>query len=65
MSKVVEPLLSLAVQRDFSQKIAIPSPDEIRFFAKPVLWVYYVITDQSNSGQVTIDDVGPETAKTT
>jgi hypothetical protein len=64
-SKPIDPLLSIAIQRDFSQIMAKPITDEIHFFAKPVLWFYYVVTDPSNSGQLTIEDVSQETAKST
>ncbi|MGZ8157305.1 MAG: hypothetical protein ACXWT1_06220 [Methylobacter sp.] len=60
-----EPLLSVAIQRDFNQIMATPETDEIRFFAKPVLWFYYLVTDQSNSDQFTIVDAGQDLPKTT
>ncbi|MGZ4992845.1 MAG: hypothetical protein ACXV79_01650 [Methylobacter sp.] len=64
-AKVNEVLLSVAVQRDFNQINAIPYSDEIRFFAKPVLWFYYVVTDPGNSEQLAIVDASQEAAKTT
>lgn len=60
-----EPLFSITIQRDFNQIKATPSTDEIRFFAKPVLWFYYLVTDQANSDQFAIVDVGQDSQKTT
>lgn len=59
-----EPLFSIAIQRDFNQVKTIPDTDEIRFFAKPVLWLYYVVTDQGDSGQFAIADAGQDLPKT-
>jgi hypothetical protein len=64
-SNPIELLLSFSIQRDLSQIMEKPNADEIRFFAKPVLWFYYVVTDQSNSGKLTIEDAGQETTKST
>lgn len=50
-----QPLLSIAIQRDFNQ-IKVTSA-EIRFLAKPVFWVYYLVTDSDNSDPLTIFDV--------
>ncbi|MGR9014951.1 MAG: hypothetical protein ACU83U_15045, partial [Gammaproteobacteria bacterium] len=58
-------LLSITVQRDFNRINAVAGTDEIRFFAKPALWFYYVVTDPGNSEQLTIVDAGQETNKTT
>lgn len=60
-----EPLLSISMQRDFNQIKATPETDEIRFFAKPVLWFYYLVTDQSNSDQFELVDAGQDTPKAT
>jgi len=59
-----EPLLSIAIQRDFNQIPPALGTDEIRFFAKPVLWFYYVVTDQGNSDQFAIVDAGQDIQKT-
>ncbi|MCK9395306.1 MAG: hypothetical protein M0Q44_06930 [Methylobacter sp.] len=64
-AKANEPLLSIAIQRDFNQIKAIPDNDEIRFFAKPVLWFYYLVTDSGNSEQLAIVDVSQDPQKTT
>lgn len=64
-AKSSEPLFSIAIQRDFNQIKTTPGSDEIRFFAKPVLWFYYVVTDPSNSEQLAIVDVSQEISKTT
>ena len=58
-------LLSMTVQRDFNQIKAAPEPDEVRFFAKPVLYFYYVVTDPGNSEQLLIVDSDQSAAKTT
>lgn len=58
-------LLSVAIQRNFNQIPATPETDEIRFFAKPVLWFYYLVTDQTNVDQFAIVDAGQELPKTT
>jgi hypothetical protein len=63
--KANQPLLSIAIQRDFNQIQASPIADEIRFFAKPVPWFYYLVTDKSNADQFAIVDAGQETPKTT
>ena len=59
--------LSIAIQRDFNQVNVTPDEVEIRFFAKPLLWLYYVVTDLSknDSSLLTIEDAGQETLKTT
>ncbi|MGZ4954231.1 MAG: hypothetical protein ACXV8Q_03885 [Methylobacter sp.] len=64
-AKINEPLLNIVIQRDFNQISATADNDEIRFFAKPVLWFYYVVTDPGNSDQLAIIDVSQETPKTT
>jgi len=64
-AKVSEALLSIAIQRDFNQINATAYSDEIRFFAKPVLWFYYVVTDPGNSEQLAIVDASQEIPKTT
>ncbi|MGZ4989533.1 MAG: hypothetical protein ACXV8S_02110 [Methylobacter sp.] len=64
-AKVNDALLSIAIQRDFNQIDPIPGNDEIRFFAKPVLWFYYVVTDPGNSEQLAIVDASQDVSKTT
>jgi hypothetical protein len=59
-----EPLLNIVMQRDFNQTDAMLGADEIRFFAKPVLWFYYLVTDQSDNDQFAIADVGQDNLKT-
>lgn len=56
--------LSITIQRDFNQLKAVPSLDEVSFFAKPILWFYYLVTDQSNSDQFAIVDVRQSNPKT-
>lgn len=60
-----EVLLSMTVQRDFNDIKVLPETDEIRFFAKPVLYVYYVVTNPGNSTQLSIVDTDQTSAKTT
>jgi len=59
--------LSIAIQGDFNQIKVTPDFVEISFFAKPLLWFYYVVTDLSknDSTLLTIEDAGQETLKTT
>ena len=54
-----QPLLSIAIQRDFNQ-LNVTSA-EIHFLAKPVSWIYYVVTDSGNGEQLTIDDAALKT----
>ncbi|MEI6334530.1 MAG: hypothetical protein WCS87_08230 [Methylococcaceae bacterium] len=56
-----EALLSITVQRDFNNIKKLPETDEIRFFAKPVLYVYYVVTNPGNSEQLLIVDTADKT----
>jgi hypothetical protein len=53
-----DPLLSLVIQRDFNQLNDMENADEIQFFTKYVLWVYFVVTDKSNNAnkQMAIED---------
>jgi hypothetical protein len=60
---VHEPLFSIAIQRDFNHIKALPDTDEIRFFAKPVLWLYYLVTDPGESGEFAIADAGQDLPK--
>ncbi len=60
-----EALLGITVQRDFNQISATPEADEVRFFAKPVLYFYYVVTDPGNSEQLLIVDSDQTAATTT
>jgi hypothetical protein len=62
---VNEPLLRVAIQRDFNQIMVNPAADEIRFFAKPVFWFYYLLTDQNNSDQFAIVDISQDIPKST
>jgi hypothetical protein len=64
VAKTNEPLFGIAMQRDFNQINAMPGSDEIRFFAKPVLWFYYLVTDPANSEQLAIVDASQDASKT-
>lgn len=59
-----KPLLTIALNRDFNQIKASPYTDEIRFFAKPVLWFYYVVADPTKSDQLAIANADTQDATT-
>lgn len=59
-------LFTIAITRDFNQINAAENyVDEVRFFAKPVQWVYFVVTDLTSTEQLVIVDDGQSVDKTT
>lgn len=61
-----QPLFSIAIQRDFNRNnVAAGHIDEVCFFAKPVQWIYYIVTDSGSAEQLTIVDGSQSADKTT
>lgn len=60
-----QPAFTIAVQRDFNRINTSVGNDEVRFFAKPVLWLYYIVTDSASAEQLTIVDAGQSVDKIT
>jgi hypothetical protein len=58
------PLLTISIKRDFNNITALPDTDEIRFFAKPAYWFYYVVADQIKNNDLAIINADNQDATT-